>query len=320
MEQRYGGFSRFHRDSYRKECGVAIFTRLGVCLGLLVVSVCPAASLRAAEPAPPATVEIAMPRTLFHGLHESLMKLGAAPFLKMMKTNTGMEGAISFPADARTLAAQLDAGKVHIGVMTGHEFAWAQSKYPDLMPIAVSVPMQPIQSFCVVAWDCKADNIGDLKDQKISLPGNHRDFGEMFLEKQKTQHKTVFEGQLNRPFADDAIFDVIEGRAGCTIIDCSTFMYFQRVNPGQFQNLKVLTQSEVFPNACIVAKKGGLDAKTIEKFKTALFKAQNDPIGKPMLTTWKLKGFAPVPEDYPAQLKAIEKAYPVPASWNSAEK
>jgi len=287
-------------------------------LGLLFVSVAIPGNAIAAEKAE--SVEIGMPRTLFHGLHESLMKIGAAPFLKMMKGQTGMEGNIQFPADTRTLAAQIDAGTVHIGVMTGYELAWAQSRYPNLVPIAVSVPMQPIQSFCLVKWDSKAKNIGDLKGEKISLPSNNRDFCDLFLDKQKNEHMkgATFAGRIDRPYADDAIYDVIEDRAGCTVVDCSALKYFQTVNPGQFQNLKILSQSEVFPNACIVVKKGELKPQTIEKFRNALLGAQDNPIGKPMLTTWKLKSFAVVPDDYARQLKLFETAYPTPAAWNAS--
>ena len=202
-------------------------------------------------------VDIGMPRTLFQGYSETMMRLGAGPFKKMMKDNTGIDGTIHFPEDALKLATLIDAGKIHIGVLSGHEFAWAKSKYPDLMPIAVAQPMDPIQSFCVVKWDCKAENIGQLKGDKLALPPLHRDYCELFLAKQKEQHMkgAAFTAQLNRSIGEDAIYDVIEGRAGCALVDCSTLMFFKSFYPGQFKNLKILCQSEVFPNACIAVSR-----------------------------------------------------------------
>src|SRR5258708_584866 len=124
-----------------------------------------------------------MPETLFQGIPPWLIKAGADPFKRMMKTNTGGDGSLQFPPDTLTLAAALQEGKIHLGVMQGHEYAWSRAKYPDLVPIAVAVPMQPVQSFCVVRWDSAAKNIGELKDGKISIPPIHRDYCEMYLSK-----------------------------------------------------------------------------------------------------------------------------------------
>jgi len=266
-------------------------------------------------------VEIGMPRTLFHGLNETLMKVGATPFLGMVRSQTGFEAGIHFPSDSRKLADAIDKDEIQIGVMPGYEFAFARKLYPDLIPIAVAAPMQPIQSFCLVPWDSKAANIGDLSGKAISLPSIHRDYCEIFLSREREQHMKgkAFSSHLSRPLTEDAVYDVIEGRAECTVIDCAALKFFERVNPGQFTNLKVLCKSEPFPNACIVVKKGKLANQDAEKFVKALLNAPNDKVGGPMLTAWKLKGFTRVPADYTQQLQAFEKAYPAPAMWKATE-
>jgi ABC-type phosphate/phosphonate transport system substrate-binding protein len=238
----------------------------------------------------------------------------------MMKDSTGINGNVQFPADAMTLAKEINAGRIQIGVMQGHEFAWAKSKYADLVPIAVAAPLQPVQSFCVVKWDCTATNIGDLKNGKISLPPVHHDYSEMFLAKLKSEcmNGANFAGQLNAADATEAIENVIDDKSQCTVVDAPTLNFFEKVYPGRFTCVKILCKSEVFPNACIVVKKGELDDKTIEKFTKALIDAKDDPVGKPMLSTWKLKSFTAVPAEYDAQLKAIEKAYPLPPTLRTA--
>jgi ABC-type phosphate/phosphonate transport system substrate-binding protein len=273
----------------------------------------------AAPPAPRNSVEIGMPTSLFQGYPKGLMELGAGPFRAMMKANTGMEGTVHFPPNSMALATLLDTGKLQVGVMQGHELAWAKTKYPNLAPIAVTVPMQPVQAFCLVKWDCKAAHLGDLKDEKLALPPVHRDFCELFLAKQKDLHMKgkTFAGELNRGSGEDAIFDVIEGRAGCTVVDYPTLHFFRTAHPGQFTNLKILCQSDVFPNASIVVKKGDIDETTSAKFRKALLNADTDPIGKHMLVMWKLKGFISVPADYELQLKAVEKAYPITAAMKA---
>ncbi len=265
-------------------------------------------------------VEIGMPKSLFQGMPEFIMRVGAGPFKKMMKDSTGIDGNVQFPPDAMTVAKEINAGRIQIGVMQGHEFAWATSIYPTLTPIAVAVPLQPVQSFCLVKWDSKATNIGDLKNGKISLPPVHRDYSELFLAKMKSEcmNGGSFAGQLNTADAADAIDQVGDGKSDCTVVDAPSLKWYQTVYPGRFQNVKILCQSEVFPNACIVVKKGELDDKTVQKFTKALIDAKDDSVGKPMLSTWKLKSFITVPAEYDAQIKTIEKAYPMPPTVRAA--
>ncbi len=285
------------------------------CFGALLLSLAGANQANAAAKAladEKEVIQLGMPESIFQGIPEWQRKLGVGPFLKMMKQQTGFDGNVNFAPDAMTLAEMINGGKVHIGVFQGHEFAFAKNKYPELMPIMVASPLQPSQAFCVVRWNCKAQNIGGLMHHKISLPPIHRDYCEMFLAKQKEDHMKgkTFAGQLTASEAAEAIQDVIDEKCGCTIVDCATINFFQRVYPGQFKNVKILCQSDPLPNGCIVVKKDALNGQMIAKIRQALMNAPNDPIGKPMLATWKLKGFEKVPDDYDLQLKKVLKTYP----------
>jgi ABC-type phosphate/phosphonate transport system substrate-binding protein len=232
----------------------------------------------------------------------------------MMKAQTGLDGNVNFIPDPMTVATQLNASKVQIAVFQGHEFAWAREKYADLIPIAVTNPLQQNQAFCVVSWDCKARNIGDLKDGNISLPAVLRDYCEMYLANLKQEHMKgrTFKGQLKAAHAVDAIDDVINAKAKCAIVDGTTLKFYENLYPGQFKNIKILCQSDFFPNACIAVKKGHLNNNTIASFKKALTNAPNDPTGRYLLTNWKLKGFDDVPADYHLQLQKFLKSYPAP--------
>ena len=267
-----------------------------------------------AAPKDRTTVDIGMPDTLFQGVPDILKRLGGEPFKKMMKKNTGIDGVVHFPPDAMTLAAKLNSGDFQIGVMQGHEYAWAKSKFPCLMPIAIAVPMQPVQSFCIVRWNCAAQNIGQLKNGKLSLPPVHHPYSEMYLEKLKNEHMKgeSFSGQLNAGSGCEAIDQVLDGKCECAIVDGSLLKTYEALYPGPFKATKVLCESEVFPNACIVVKKGELSQQTIDKFTDALINAVNVPAEKPMLVAWKVKRFTKVPDDYAQQIKQIEKAYPLP--------
>jgi len=258
----------------------------------------------------PTSVEIGMPESLFQGIPRVFREAGAKPFLKLMKDSTGIEGHINFEADAMTLAAKINDGKIQLGVFQGHEFAWAKAKYKDLTPIAVADPMRPVQAFCVVHWNCNAKNIDALKGGMIALPPIHRDYCAMFLAREMKNEK--FKGQLIAATASDAIFDVIEEKCACTVVDCATLKFFQNNNPGSFKMIKVLCESNIFPNACIAVKKGQMPEATVAKFKKALLSSKDLPGGRPMLAAWKLNGFVNVPDSYEAELNEVLKVYPKP--------
>jgi ABC-type phosphate/phosphonate transport system substrate-binding protein len=291
---------------------------MSACLAILVLGLGSGSRVTADDKLPDKdakdAVVIGMPKTLFHGMPEFMVRAGSGPFLKLMKDATGSNGTLVIVPDPMTLAKQMDEGKIHIGVFQGHEFAWAMTKHKKLTPIAVADPLNPVQAFCVVSWDSKAKNVGDLKAEKLSLPPIHRDYCEMFLAKQKEAHlKGVsFAAELKAATAEDAIFDVIDGKCGLTVVDATALNGFRKIHPGPSECLKVLCQSDPFPNACIAVKKDEMNPKTVEKFREALLKATELPGGRPMLATWKLKGFIKVPDNYEALLKACEKAYPLP--------
>jgi len=253
--------------------------------------------------------EIGMPDSLFRGIPDFMKRAGAKPFLKLMKESTGIDGSVSFEPSAAALGKKLKDGTVQLAVFHGHEFACECAKNSDLVPIAVTDPMQPIQAFCLVAWNRDARSMADLQNETLTLPPVEHDYCKLFLEKRMAGKK--FAKQLKADSTNDAIFDVIEGKAACTVVDGSALKCFQRVNPGAAKSIKILCQSEVFPNACVAFCNGKLSQSTVDKFQKALLEAANSQQGKRMLGDWKLKGFVVVPEDYEKQLKVVRETYSV---------
>jgi hypothetical protein len=144
----------------------------------------------------------------------------------------------------------------------------------------------------------------------------------MFLCKQKEEHMKgkTFAGQLKASEAAEAIQDVIDEVPAPSSMG-ATVNFFQRVFPGQFKNVKILASPTCSRTAASSSRKARSTKRRSTSFASALINAPNDPIGKPMLATWKLKGFEKVPDDYDLQLKKVLKTYPsLPAIRAAADK
>ena len=54
----------------------------------------------------------------------------------------------------------------------------------------------------------------------------------------------------------------------------------------------------------------GSGEKVVAQFREALFKVGNTPGGPALLTSWKLKGFENVPDNYQQALANVRERYP----------
>ena len=73
-----------------------------------------------------------------------------------------------------------------------------------------------------------------------------------------------------------------------------------------------LAKSEPFPTAVVGYRQGKLSDKVLTQFKTGMLKANDSEKGRDVMANFSITSFEPVAEDYPKQLSAILKAYPVP--------
>src|SRR6185312_1109543 len=103
-------------------------------------------------------------KTLFTDVPNPLVQVVLGPFGTMMKDFTGLDGKVVLGGDPLSLAKDLDEGKVDLAVFHGVEFAWAQTKYPQLKPLMVAITKYKYaKAHLVVRKDMDAAAIGDLK-------------------------------------------------------------------------------------------------------------------------------------------------------------
>jgi ABC-type phosphate/phosphonate transport system substrate-binding protein len=258
------------------------------------------------------TLSVGIPKSIFQRIPEAVQSIATEPFVKYIKDHTGIEGKLHVLRDSAKLGRQLDEDEIQAGIFQGFEFAWAQADYPDLVPLVICTPPEPCQAFCLVRADCAAKTIGDLKGQKMSLPPMYDDQCPLFLTHLKTQFMKGgdFSEVIKEKSGVDAIFDVIDKKSACTTVDRLTLEYFESAYPGPYKNLRVLCESGIFPDACIAIKKGSLSPEVVEKLRSTLLDARNQPAGRELLTLWKMKSFDKVSANYLESLKRILKKYP----------
>jgi ABC-type phosphate/phosphonate transport system substrate-binding protein len=258
---------------------------------------------------------IGIPKSAFRDLPPGLIGFAGQPFKDLMKAQTGLKGEAVIEADPLKIASDIDAGKLQLGVLFGHEFAWAKEKFPDLEPIVCAVPRpKTIQAFVLVHYDCKATSLSDLKGKKLVLATTSRDHARLFLEKQKGQDMGggTFGSTEKVETVHDAIHQVIDGEADVTVADSASWNYFQKIYPGRSQNIRVLAESEVFPPTVLAYKKGTLDESTIQKIRDGLMSATDNPKAVRIMNLIRVERFDAVPADYTDAVKACRKAYPTP--------
>ncbi len=282
------------------------------CLTPLVCCVILAAGLRADGGEP---VKIGIARSIFRDVPPALLKFANQPFLDLMKSQTGLDGEVFCDAEAMNLARDVDNGKLQLGVLSGHEYAWAKQKYPDLEPLVCSVPKpREVQAFILIRHDNKAASLGDMKGAKLVLAAGLKDHAKLFFEKRKSEElgSEAFCSLAKTSTVHDAIHKVIDGDADITAVDQASWSYFQKLYPGPAQNVKVLAKSDVFPPNVVVCKKGALPASVMSKFRDGMLAAHQNPRGAKLLLTVKIDRFDRLPENYADMVKDSLKNYPAP--------
>ena len=263
------------------------------------------------------TVHIGLVSTLFKDVPDALVSLMALPFNTLMSTQTGMKGETVKAGDGFALGRDLIEGKVQLGIFHGYEFAWAKQKYPELEPLMIVVNQhKELHAYLVVRADSKIEGWPCLKDQTLTLGKGARPHCHLFLNKRCQDHCQCEPGShvklVNAASMEDALDDVVDGVAQATIIDSVALQNYQRRKPGRFSQLKVFEESEVFPCAVVAHKPGVLSAQQLDRFKKGMSTAPSNPLGRQLLTLWKITGFEPVPADYDQVIRDIAVRYPPP--------
>jgi len=262
------------------------------------------------------TLKIGIPQSVFRDVPPALLHVAGSTFKDIMKSQTGLDGEVAVDGEALAVAKAVDAGRLHLGVFLGHEFAWAKEKYPDLTPLVCSVPRpKEIQAYLLVRWDSKAAHLGDLKEGKLALATGTRDHARLFLERRKAAEMGGgdFITTVKAATVHDAINQVIDGEADVTVADHAAWNYYQKLYPGASQNIRVLSRSEMFPLTVIACKSGALPDETVKRLREGLLTAHKHSRTSKIMNLIKVEKFDEIPGGYDDALKACLKAYPAPS-------
>jgi ABC-type phosphate/phosphonate transport system substrate-binding protein len=268
----------------------------------------------------PASLKLGMLQGMFKDVPEPVVHAAARPFSDLFQKQTGLKGEVVIVPDYQTLAAQMKDGKLHVGVFHGFEFAWVRDQYPELEPLAVTVPPgRKVQACLVVHKESAATEPKELKGPCVVIPMFTNAHCRLFLERlQGELPDGCCQCAKHDPVTPDESLDAVaQGRLASSIVDVSSLTAYQVNKPGAYRQLRVLCESERFPSAVIIYRKEAINADTVGKIRAGLRKANETGQGRAFLMLWKLKGFEEPPADFDAEMRRIAKAYPPPAPGKS---
>lgn len=286
---------------------------------VLAVCVVGAPPARAADPG---ELKIGMLSGMFRDQQPKVIQALAKPFRDLMAKHVGYSGDVEVMDDPFALCEKLKENKVQLGVFHGFEFAWAQQKHDDLVPLIVTQPPGgTVQAMLVVKDDAAAKAVADLKATEVLIPRGAKAHSLVFLEKARdglpadTATPTTKVDQT----PEDVLNAVANGTAKAALVDWGALDGYKVLHPGAAKTLRVLAKSEEFPPAVVCYRKGTLTDDQVAKIRDGMTASCKTPTGKMLMTLWNLKGFEAPPKGYQASLDGILKAYPLPKSEAKAE-
>jgi ABC-type phosphate/phosphonate transport system substrate-binding protein len=234
-----------------------------------------------------------------------------------IKEETGLENDILRQESWQELVKKLAKGDLHVGVLQGYEYAWAQQEHPELKPLAVAINVYiyPV-AYVVTQRTGKAKAISDVRGQSFSIPAGGQRFLRMFLERQAGTEKleTFFSKVIAPDNVEDALDDVVDGLVQATVVDRAGLEAYKRRKPGRFKNLKEVAHSQPFPPPLVAYYGKTLDEATRERLRAGLLGAKDKEKGETMLTLFRLTAFEPIPADFNKVVAETRKTYPPPDS------
>jgi ABC-type phosphate/phosphonate transport system substrate-binding protein len=278
---------------------------------LLVVAV---GLSRPAAARPPATIRLGVLSGMFRDVPPPLIHAAATPIRELFKKQTGLDGEVEVVEDHEALAAQMQAGKLHVGVFHGFEWAWVKDRHPDLVPMAITIPPRRPQAVIVVNAKSAAQAPCDLKGACVAVPLATKAHCHLFLERLAETLPAGTCGANRMPDVGpvEAMDLVVDGKAPAALLDVAALTAYQNNWTGKGAQLRTLAQSDPFPPTVIVYRKDAIGSDVAAKIQSGLVRTKDNSQGKAFLMLWKLKGFENVPAGYDAELRAVAARYPAP--------
>jgi ABC-type phosphate/phosphonate transport system substrate-binding protein len=293
--------------------------RLGAGLAVVLAGFGWTTSARAGDrPADGLNIEVV--QSLFRDVPQGMVKVLGRPLRELIQKRTGLTGDLTTVPDALTLADRLKTNQCQLGVFHGFEFAWAKERNADLIPLVVTVyPTGHPQACVVVRNDSPATSLGQLKN--ITVPKGTKAHCLAYLDKQRAKlaEGVAAPNGKGHLTAEEALDGVVSAQCEAALVDISALAGYQKLQPGAYKRLRILCESDKFPQNVIAYSKGSLTDAEADQLRDVLTGAHKTPTGKPLMMLWSITRFADVPADYQAQLDKSAKAYPVPAKREVAE-
>jgi ABC-type phosphate/phosphonate transport system substrate-binding protein len=279
-------------------------------LMVLVLAVGNSVTLSATEPE---IVRIGIMGSIAQGNSPRLQQALAPEFGKLVRQFTGLKSVTLQGLDPFTAARQLETGKWHLGIFQGVEFAWVRARYRDLEPLMiVAFEEGDLRAALVVKKDRDFKSFEDLKGKSVCVL-QAKLHCRLFADKAARGRAQDLFGKVYQALSgEDALDNVLRGKYDAAIVDTPILKLYKDVAPGRYKHLRVLAQSEVFPPAAAVYRKGALDEPLLKTLRAGMLKANQNEEGREAMNTFQIKGFRPVPADYEQALSDIRKAYPPP--------
>jgi ABC-type phosphate/phosphonate transport system substrate-binding protein len=280
---------------------------------ILAAAAAAALATPAVPAADPVVYKVGIPKTAFRDVPPEFQPVATLCLLELMKEQTGLDGEVIRPKDALAVARALDEGDLAIAMLRGQEYGWAKAKCPELMAIASAVERpKEIRAFLLVRHDCKATGLGDLKGGKLALAKTLKDHPRLFLAKRRADElgRGGFVETIKTDTVHDAIHAVIDGKADVTAADQGAWATFQKLYPGASKNLRVLSESDPFPPAVLVVKKGQLDEAVVRKIREGFLAADKSAKSVRLMTFMHVEKFEAVPAGYEEAADKCRKEYP----------
>ena len=273
-----------------------------------------------APAADPGELKVGMVGGLFRDQKPAVVQALAKPFRDLMGKHVGLGGEVEVVDDPLLLCDHLKDGKVHLGVFHGFEFAWAQQRCDDLVPLIVTQPPGSVRGVVVVPADSPAKTPADLKDADVRIPRGAKAHSLVFLDRLRDglPDSTARPAPKLDQTPEEVLTAVASGDAPAALVDAFALEGYKALHPGGFAALKVLARSEEFPPAVVCYRKGGITDAQADAIRTGLTTSAKTPGGKVLMTLWNLKGFEAPPKGYQTALDDILKAYPPPKGGKTA--
>ena len=274
------------------------------------------APVRAVEPGQP--IKIGMVQSFFLDVSKPIIDWLPTPFAQLMKDHTGLEGKLVIGGDYHHVAKMLVEKKVDLGVFHGFEFAWAQSKFPELRPVMIAIyKHHGLRANLVVRDDCPAKSLQELKGKDLALPLNSKGHCRLFLDRSCEtcgggSPKAFFHDVTRSANVRAALDDVVSGTVHAAIVDGEFLESYADLKPGCYARLKVLIKSELFPSGVLACRQGTLDEATLARFRDGMTQAHKFIVGRDLMLMFKIGAFEPPPSNYGQMLTDILRVYPAP--------